>query len=307
MQSHGPFPPPQPDLLGGPPPVTARMRRRDFALPPIPAVAAHLLSLLAREQVGLAEVSTTIAADPAVTAEVLRAANSARFGLRGEVTDVRHAATLLGLDRLRGLAATVGLRRYLGATVAAPAVTRTWRHGLACALVAEQVAARCGGHAGDAYTAGLMHDLGRLALIVAHPTIYPAFLDSAAAAGPGHLDAERERFGMDHCDAGRWLAAQLLLPQAFQDVAQHHHNPQAVGPTDLLVRVAVACRLADHLGYWVVPPPHPDAHAADASALIDGLLSPLPLAHRVTIVSDLAEIATEVAAQVDDLGELLAP
>jgi HD-like signal output (HDOD) protein len=307
VPSSGRFPLLSPDVPGGPPPVTARMRRRDFALPPIPAVAAHLLSLLAREHVGLADVSATIAADPAVTAEVLRAANSARFGLRGEVTDVRHAATLLGLDRLRGLAAAVGLRRYLGGTVAAPAVLRTWRHGLACALVAEQLAVRCGGHAGEAYTAGLMHDLGRLALIVAHPTIYPAFLDSPQAAGPGHLEAERDRFEMDHCEAGRWLAAQLLLPQAFQDVALHHHTPQAVGPTDLLVRVAVACRLADHLGYWVVRPPHHDAAPADASELIDHLLSPLPLAHRVTIVSDLAEIAVEVAAQVDDVGELLVP
>ena len=81
---------------------------------------------------------------------------------------------------------------------------------------------------------------------------------------------------------------------------------RSVRPTSL-VRVAVACRLADHLGYWVVRPPHHDARPADASELIDGLLSPLPLAHRVTIVSDLAEIATEVAAQVDDVGELLVP
>lgn len=300
---------PIPELGDGPPPVTVRMRRRNCELPPIPAVAMTLLSLLGKEHVALAEVSAAIAADPAVAAEVLRAANSACYGIRGEVTDLQHAATLLGLDRLRALAATVGLRRYLGSTLQAPAVTRSWRHNLACALTAEQVARRCGGHPGEAYTAGLLHDLGRLALIVAHPVAYPAFLDATRATGRGLLHEERAIYGMDHCDAGRWLAEQLMLPKAFQDVALHHHDAAAEGPTGLLVRVGVACRLADHLGYWVVAPPTPPegtpVDSAAAAAALDAILCPLTPAHRATLASELEDLSAEVAHQVDALDALL--
>jgi HD-like signal output (HDOD) protein len=291
-------------FAGGPPPLTSRLRRRDFALPPMPTMAAHLLGLLAREHVGMAEVSATVAADPAVTAEVLRAANSAQFGLRGEVTDLRHATTLLGIDRLRGLAGTVGMRRYLGTTLQTPAVMRVWRHSLACALIAEQLAVRCGGHAGDAYTAGLIHDLGRLALVVAHPSVYPAFLGSTSATGRDLLAEERDAFGMDHCAAGRWLAQQLRLPQGVQDVAQHHHDPPATGRTELLARIAVACRLADHLGYQVTVPV--TVAPADPVALLDGVLDPLPPADRATVVSDLGPLAIDVAERVDELVSMLA-
>jgi HD-like signal output (HDOD) protein len=294
------------DLAGGPPPVTVRMRRRDFALPPMPTVATTLVTLLAKEHVGLAEVSAAIAVDPAVSAEVLRAANSAYYGIRGEVTNLQHAATLLGLDRIRALAATIGLRRYLGTTLTAPAVRRSWRHNLACALVADQLAKRCGGHRADAYTAGLLHDLGRLALIVAHPTAYPAFLDTTRATGVRLLAEEREIFVMDHCEAGRWLTEQLLLPRSFQDVAAHHHDAAAIGPTELLGRVGVACRLADHLGHWVVAP-SPPAGDHDAAAVLDALLQPLGAAHRASVVSELDDLAAEVAHELGALDELLTP
>ncbi|MGD9903090.1 MAG: HDOD domain-containing protein [Vicinamibacterales bacterium] len=293
------------DSAGGPPPVTVRLRRRQCELPPMPAVATTLLSLLAKEHVGLAEVSAAIAVDPTVTAEVLRAANSAYYGIRGEVTNLQHAATLLGLERIRALAVTIGVRRYLGTTLAAPAVRRCWRHNLACALTADQLARRCGGHRGDAYTAGLLHDLGRLALVVAHPTAYPAFLDTTRATGARLLAEERDLFAMDHCEAGQWFTAQLLLPQGFQDVARHHHDAAAVGPTDLLARIGVACRLADHLGYWVVVPTPPD-EATDAAAAIDALLEPLAPAHRASIASELDELAAEVAHDVGLLDDLLA-
>jgi HD-like signal output (HDOD) protein len=293
------------DAAGTPAPVTVRLRRRNCELPPIPAVASRLLTLLAKEHVGLAEVSATIAVDPAVATEVLRSANSAYYGIRGEVTELQHAATLLGLDRIRALAATIGLRRYLGATLKAPAVRRSWRHNLACALTAEQLAKRCGGHRGDAYTAGLLHDLGRLALIVAHPMAYPSFLDTTRATGRQLLAEERELFTMDHCEAGRWLAEQLLLPRAFQDVAEHHHDPAAVGPTGLLVRVGVACRLADHLGHWVVAPPDTAGDPVAAAAALDLILLPLPLAQRATLASEIEALGEDVARDVGALDDLL--
>ncbi len=284
-----------PDTVGAPAAAKARLLRRNCELPPIPAAAVTLLGLLGKDQVGLNEVTAAIAADATIAAEVLRAANTAGFGVRGDVTSLHHATTLLGVGRIRTLAATLGLRRYLGPALRLPAVVRCWRHNLACAAASEQMALRLGGNPADAYAAGLLHDVGRLALIVAHPQQYPALLDAADARGLELLALERAVLGIDHCEAGHWLTGQLLLPQVFQDVARHHHNPAAVGPTDLLVRVGVACRLAEWMGFWVTPPS--DA-ALDSPPPLDDLAQPLPLAQRVTLLSEAADLLADVAAQV---------
>jgi len=281
--------------FGTPPPVKARLLRRNFELPPIPVVAVNLLGLLAKDQVALNEVAATISIDATIAAEVLRAASTANYGVRGEVTSVHHATTLLGIGRIRALAATHGLRRYLGQALRLPAVVRCWRHNLACAAAAEQIALRLGGNAADAYVAGLLHDIGRLALIVAHPTQYPAFLDTADARGLELLALERELLGIDHCEAGLWFTQQLLLPQVFQDIAMHHHNPAAVGPTEMLARVGVACRLAEWMGFWVTAPSEEEMKAPPA---IDSLLLPLPLVQRMTLLSEAAELITGVDEQV---------
>ncbi len=277
------------------PPAKARLLRRNCELPPIPSVAVKLIGLLAREEVGLSEVAETVSTDATIAAEVLRAANTAYYGIRGEVTSIRHATTLLGIARIRALAATIGLRRYLGQALRLPAVQRAWRHNIACAATAEQIALRVGGSPADAYTAGLLHDIGRMALIVAHPQQYPAFLDAADVRGAELLRLERDLLGMDHCEAGQWFAQQLLLPQVFQDVAAHHHNPEAMGPTDMLVRVSVACQLAEWMGYWVTPLP---AQRDQDPAQLDRLTHALPLAQRVTLLSEGADLIADVGEQV---------
>lgn len=273
----------------------ARLLRRNCELPPIPAVAVNLLGLLAQEEVSLADVAGTISADATIAAEVLRAANTAYYGIRGEVTNIRHATTLLGVARIRALAATIGLRRYLGQALRLPAVQRCWRHNIATASTAEQIALRLGGNPADAYTAGLLHDIGRMALIVAHPKQYPAFLDAADVRGAELLLLERNLLGMDHCEAGQWFAQQLLLPQVFQDVAGHHHTPDAVGPTDMLPRVAVACQLADWMGYWVTP--QADQTDQDPAAL-DRVTQALPMTQRVSLLSEIADLVSDVGEQV---------
>lgn len=277
------------------PVAKARLLRRNCELPPIPSVAVNLLGLLAKDDVALADVADTISADATIAAEVLRAANTAYYGIRGEVTSIQHATTLLGVARIRALAATIGLRRYLGQALRLPAVQRCWRHNIAAASTAEQIALRLGGNPADAYTAGLLHDIGRMALIVAHPKQYPAFLDAADCRGAELLQLERNLMGLDHCEAGRWFTQQLLLPQVFQDCAAHHHNPEAIGPTDMLGRVTAACQLADWMGYWVTPLPD---RADQDPAQLDKAAQALPMTQRVTLLSEAADLVADVGEQV---------
>ncbi|MEZ5420308.1 MAG: HDOD domain-containing protein [Vicinamibacterales bacterium] len=278
------------------PTAKARLLRRNCELPPIPSVAVNRTGLLAKDDDGDGRhVAAAVSADATARRQVLRAAHTAYYGIRGEVTSIQHAATLLGVARIRALAATIGLRRYLGQALRLPAVQRCWRHNIATAATAEQIALRVGGNPADSYTAGLLHDIGRMALIVAHPKQYPAFLDAADCRGAELLQLERNLLGLDHCEAGLWFTQQLLLPQVFQDCAGHHHNVDAVGPTDMLARVTAACQLSDWMGYWVTP--LPDQADLDPAAL-DRVAVTLPMTQRVTLLSEVADLTADVGEQV---------
>ena len=81
---------------------------------PLPAAATAILRLAANERVGVDEIVDTISTDPAILSEVLRVANGAFVGARGEVTSLKQAALLLGFKRVAGIAAAVALRSSLG-------------------------------------------------------------------------------------------------------------------------------------------------------------------------------------------------
>ena len=97
-------------------------------LPPLPTVITKLMQLMQRRDVGLKEISNTISSDPAFSVEVLRLANSAMIGAMAEVRSISQALALVGMERVKGLALTVGMRGMMGKNPSAPALRRSWRH-----------------------------------------------------------------------------------------------------------------------------------------------------------------------------------
>ena len=157
-----------------PPPVveSALTAKRPWALrelPPFPPIASRLLGLLAREEGGLREISDLINKDAAFAAEVLRIANSSLFGLQSKISSILQSIAFLGTERVKGLAFTVAIRCYLKRALAHDILRRGWRHNLACAVIAEEMSGRLYLDGAQAYTAALMHDIGRLAFLAAYP------------------------------------------------------------------------------------------------------------------------------------------
>jgi putative nucleotidyltransferase with HDIG domain len=218
-------------------------------LPPFPAVALRLLRLIDKDEVGIQKLTNLIRADVALSTEILTIANSALYAFRSEITSILQATVLLGLQRVKALAVTVGMRVYLTDSMKIPALLACWRHSLACALLAEELADGNFMDKDSAYTAGLVHDIGRLALAVIQPAPYAHFLSSTEAYPCDVLNQERELFGIDHCQAGRWLVEAWKLPRSFADVTAHHHAESKNGESDVLGLVRHACRLADTLGF----------------------------------------------------------
>ena len=217
-------------------------------LPPYPQVVARVTELLAKDPTSFRPIADALAADAALSAEVLRMANSPLMCVRGTVTSIVQALAVLGSRRLTGLMMTLGLSRFVRRAGKSEAMRRLWRHNLACALAARHLAGESGSDSSDAYNAGLFHDVGRLALLVQDA----AFYDGALAAGANIDELERDRFGVDHCEAGAWVIEKWRLPNPLVEVTLHHHNPPQ-DATPLTALVHEACQTADRLGFSLVP------------------------------------------------------
>jgi HD-like signal output (HDOD) protein len=261
-------------------------------LPPFPQVALRVLQLTHNENVQLHELSALISSDPAFASEVLTIANSLLYAPRFPASSVMQAIAVLGANNLQGLCLTVGVRGYMGKTLSQPAMRALWRHNLACALIADQLASVGQMDRDIAYTAGVMHDIGRLALAVIRPKEYSIPLGAHSGPPASILAAERELFGWDHCEAGRQLIMDWKLPSEFEAVVADHHEPRLKeGPWVMADLINVSCRMADAAGF--------PAFAGCETTPFAELLDELPARERRFFHTTIEPLAFEVGRKIN--------
>jgi len=219
-------------------------------LQPLSAVAVQL-QVLSEEDLGIAEVAEMIKADAALSADVLRLANSPLFGLRQLPSGVLQAVAMLGVSRVMTVVTTAALRNFASGARGTAALQRCWRHNIACGFICEDLARAVNLDVDLAYTAGLLHDLGRTGMLAVWAQRYGRLLDEASPDPAGLLTAEREEFGITHTDAGAFLLQNWRLPEVLVDVARVHHECPAPDVRNYGGMVHCACRLADQLGFVV--------------------------------------------------------
>jgi putative nucleotidyltransferase with HDIG domain len=263
-------------------------------VPPFPPVAAKLLQLLSNPAVDTNEVADLIASDATFTARLLQRANSAQFGFISDVTNARRAVALLGLDLTRQITLAHATSAYAGAALKTEALRRCWQHTVATAVLAEEIAQACELFTNVAFTAGIMHDIGRLGLLVAYPDEYELVIRGAAERCLDLLDFEEETFGVHHAEAGRMLAERWGLPVEMAVIAGRHHDACEGIELDLLRIVHVACRLADVLGFDVVKP------LAPSSA--DAVLAELPPGARLRLTQAPEELLKRIEERIREFG-----
>jgi putative nucleotidyltransferase with HDIG domain len=194
-------------------------------LPAFPAVTTKLLQMLSDQEAQVPRLVELLRSDMAFSAEILRRANSPLYGLSFQVSSLQHAVLILGFDQMKALAVAVSMGAYLSKALRLVSLRNCWRHSLATALWAERLARAGGVETDRAYTAGLLHDLGLLGLLVNYPSSYATMLEVTAESGFDLRIAERALFDVDHCHAGAWIAKQWNFGQDIHDAALYHHDP----------------------------------------------------------------------------------
>jgi len=144
-----------------------------------------------------------------------------------------------------------------------------------------------------AYLAGLLHDIGRLALSVVEPVAYTELIHETDEGPVDVPSRERELFGLDHCEAGRWLAQQWKIPAHFAEVAERHHEPVRPGKIDILATVQLGCQLAGALGFDAVRRPRPPR--------FEEILDQLPRAALQRFDTDQDRLMLKVATKINSI------
>lgn len=192
--------------------------------------------------------------DPSFSAELLRFANSALFGLRREVTSLAQAVLMVGTDRIKTMATMVALNRMVRSSVRITALRKVWLHSLVTAVIAEEAARIARLDRDTAYTTGLLHNLGTLGLMSAYPDEYSRMLEVSDDFGFDLLLTERDLFEIDHCAAGAYLAQDWDFPDELAAAIATHHDEPVPGEASLDNLIQVSWRLADVLGYAAFSP-----------------------------------------------------
>jgi putative nucleotidyltransferase with HDIG domain len=255
------------------------------------------LQLTNNENVQLHQLSELVSSDAAFASEVLTIANSLVYAPQFPACTVLQAIAVLGANQLQGMCLTVGVRSYLGKSLNHPQIRNAWRHNLACAMISEQLAAAGFMDKDVAYTAGVLHDIGRLALAVIRPTEYAALLAQHRGGADSILGQEKELFSCDHCEAGMQLVRTWGLPADLESIVGNHHTARHMESAwSMSELIKIGCRMADAAGFCAFP----GCEAAPFSALRDEL----PSRERSAFAADADRLAAEVGQRINALEAL---
>lgn len=250
---------PPPSTRGSDPPTSSKsserfdvgtLIERIEVIPTLSAVHEKISALLASPNAGAADVAKVIEEDQGLTVRVLRLARSSLLARNAPVTTVSQAIVKLGMRDVNAIVLRSSLLGAFG-RFAAPTHEHLWRHAFASGVAARYLAAKAKtGDPEEAFTMGLVHDMGQLVLLTHFKEAYSALLASLDAPSARLAAAEREAYGVDHCQVGYMMARRWRLPELLVSVVRHHHEPEAASKEyfSTVAVVSIADMLVGALG-----------------------------------------------------------
>lgn len=198
-------------------------------LPSPPSLYFKVVRLIQSPDSSLDEIGDLIASDAAMTAKLLQAVNSPLFGLQRRISGAQDAVLFLGLEITRSLILLAHSFSYFDHMEAVGfSVDKLWRHSITTAKFARTIAAAessNGAGEEEAFTAGLLHDLGKLAFAANQPEQYGSVIQQARSESASLWRTELEVFGASHAEIGAAILAVWGIPLPIVESVALHHKP----------------------------------------------------------------------------------
>lgn len=219
---------------------------RTTELTPLKSVATRAIQLAEDEHTAAMDLATVISSDQALTAKLLRLSNSAYYGYARRISNVREAVILLGMRTVRSVAiASVIIDAFRVPDLDDFDQDLFWAHSVSVGLVSEAIARET--HVArpeDAFTAGVLHDVGKLAMMLSEPERFGEVVDLVTAENMRYRDAELAVFGIGHQHVGARLAQRWKFPEPLVLAILGHHPDKPVSAVETLVDAVAAANLA---------------------------------------------------------------
>lgn len=213
-------------------------------LPSQPIAAMRALRMVDDPQASTADLARLVETDPALSAQVMRLANSPYYGLSQNVSSAGRAVVLLGFTTVRALAVSGACRLLADGRRDELFPPGFWPHAVATGVATAAVARRTAVAPSDAFTAGLLHDIGAALLFRRDPGAYQRVLDAADLDPDTLLALERTEFGVTHAGLGAQAMEAWRFPPALVRAVRHHHRDPGEVTTTLTRLVIVGESLA---------------------------------------------------------------
>ena len=253
------------------------------SLPSLPNVYQSVMEEIESENGSVAKVGELVAQDPAMTAKILQLANSAIFSFGSNITSPARAASMIGMDALKGMVLSISVFKsfnkseFGGFSIDALAehclrVGSLARHIAQCEKLSKETI-------GESFTSGLLHDVGKLVLAAHVKDEFSVAVAKSKSERIPLIDAEKEVFGIGHDAVGGYLLSLWGLPQSIVEGVSFHHSPEQCKGEELTSPAIVY--IANHLCKSSIEP--------EQQATFDQFINEMGLADRVETWTEHSE------------------
>jgi putative nucleotidyltransferase with HDIG domain len=199
-------------------------------LPPVPHVAAKMMELVGKEDTSVRDLQRVISADQALTARILKMANSVFYSFDQKITTLSHAIVILGFRAVQSMSVAASSRSLFVKKGSQFGLKEKllWEHSMGVAMSCRQVARTVGFENEEAaFIAGLLHDIGKAVLNQVIPKKYARIVEQVYNEGRSFADVEQETLGFDHSHIGALIAQKWNFDWDMVETIAYHHRPEA--------------------------------------------------------------------------------
>ncbi|MCB0345681.1 MAG: HDOD domain-containing protein [Bdellovibrionales bacterium] len=216
----------------------------------MPAQAARAFQIASDPKAKTSDFVTVIESDEALSSRIIRVANSVYFQRGAPATEIEKAVAQIGLDELRGLLSATMLKSLLKSKT--DARKQIWANAVGTAMVASSITKYAQGiSSGQAFLCGLIHDVGKLIMLMRNQKLYQQVMVQAASGNDDFCTIEERLFEINHVEVGQWVAERWKFPPAAIEAIAGHHNswPSSVGLLQRGSEPALLTKIADLLAH----------------------------------------------------------
>lgn len=248
----------------------ARLRPIDiYEVPTLPAVVMQAIRVMQAPNSDAKAVQRVIVNDPAISAKILRVANSAFFGLSRKVGTIADAVHILGFTNVQGI--LISVSAFDAFRTKKLNLLDFWKHSIATATAARALSAHTPCSADEAFMAGILHDIGKLIFAVQAESAYQRMLELQRHSTLSSIDAERTLFEFTHPEVGEMVAERWDLPAQYIAAIAHHHEPGKADQHSVFASLIGLADQAAHVAIETSGTADRQVDGACAATLLDAL------------------------------------